>query len=183
MRTKNNRRNVRRTRVSLATTLRRAVTGHLVGRLAVYLPALVPLTLFVLAHLLFLVALILLKSGILPPGQTMHKTLVTWAVYGILPLLFCSYGCFFAVARPASAVLARRFAQWTPATLTLAGGAGYGLSVATTLLIVLEPRSPLRVLFLLAIGMVTGLGNWWVYRKLTVTAVDEVQTSTDIQSA
>ncbi len=183
MRTKRNRHNVRRTRVNLLSSLRRAIAGHVIGRLVLYLPALVPLVLFILAHTVTLVTLILIKSGVMPQGQVMHKTLVTWAVYGFLPLLICSYGCFFAVARPVTATLARRFPDWMPATLTLAGGTAYGLAVTAALMYLLEPASPLRVLFLLAIGMATGLGNWWVYRKLTVAAVQEVQPSTEHGSA
>jgi len=151
--------------------LRRAVSRHLNKHLVVYLPALAPLVFFFLAHGVTVLALILIKSGVLPQGQVLHKTLVTWAVYGILPLLLCSYGCFFAVARPATGVLARRFPEWTPTRLTLAAGAAYGAAVGLALLVLLEPGSLLRVLFLLTVGMATGLGNWLLYRKLTVTVV------------
>jgi hypothetical protein len=138
--------------------------------MVVYLPALAPLVFFFLAHGITLFTLILVKSGVLPQGQAMHKTLVTWAVYGFLPLLLCSYGCFFAVARPATGLLERRFPEWTPARLSLAAGGAYGAAIGIALLLLLAPKALLSALFLLTIGMATGLANWFLYRKLTVVA-------------
>jgi len=161
---------VRRERVSLIAALRKAVARHLARHLVVYVPALLPLVLFFLAHGVTLLTLICIKSGVLQQGYLMHKTVVTWAVYGFLPLLLCSYGCFFAVARPATGMLERRFPEWPPLKLTLMTGAAYGAAVGLALLVLLEPRSLFRALFLLVIGMATGQGNWFLYRKLTVTA-------------
>ena len=159
--------------------LRKAVSQHFSKHLVLYVPALVPLAFFFLAHGVTLLTLILIKSGVLQPGQGLHKIVVTWAVYGFLPLLLCSYGCFFAVARPATVILQRRFPEWPPAMLTLAGGTAYGAVTGLALLLLLASGSPGRALVLFAIGMATGQGNWFLYRKLTAAPPDVLQPQSD----
>lgn len=154
-------------RVAIVPALRRGLAQHFRAHLMVYVPAILPLLLFVLAHGGTLLALILIKSGVLSPDLVMHKTVVTWAVYGILPLLFCSHACFFALARPATGLLARKFPEWAPLHHTMAVGALYGGGVSVALMALLEPNTVQRFCFLLIIGMSTGLGNWFVYRRLT----------------
>lgn len=155
-------------RVAIIPALRRSLVQHFRNHLMVYVPASLPLLLFVLAHTGTLLTLILIKSGVLSPGQVVHKTLVTWAVYGILPLLFCSYVCFFALARPATGFLERRLPEWPPLQHTMAVGALYGGGVSMALMLLLEPSTVQRFCFLLIIGMSTGLGNWSLYRRLTL---------------
>jgi hypothetical protein len=121
-----------------------------------------------MAHLLTLLALICIKSGVLQQEQLIHKTVVTWAVYGFFPLLLCSYCCFFAVAKPVTGLLERKFPHWSPSMLTLSSGAAYGAAMGILLLLLLEPRTLLSAVFLLVIGIVNGLGNWFFYRKLTI---------------
>ncbi|WP_310600688.1 hypothetical protein [Desulfobulbus sp.] len=174
MKNKRNRRNTRRVRISPVSAVRKVLVQHLKKYLIVYVPAVMPLFFFFLAHGITVVTLILIKSGALPQGLALHKTLVTWGVYGVMPLLLCSYGCFFAVARPAAGLLARKFPQWMPDTLTLASGVAYGAAVALVLLLLLAPASIPRVFFLLLIGMTTGLGNWWLYRALTGASAQAV---------
>ena len=118
-----------------------------------------------------LLALICIKSGVMPE-HLMPKTVVTWAVYGFLPLLLCSYGCFFAVARPVTSLLERKCLHLSATMLTLAAGAVYGAAIGSALFLLLEPGTVLNALFLLGIGMATGLGNWFLYRKLTVVATE-----------
>jgi len=168
MRTKKNRRGVRRARVPLAVALRTAVSRHIRSRLVLYVPALVPLLLFLVAHLLALLVLICIKSGVLHQEQSMHKTAVTWAFYGFLPLLLSSYCCFFAVARPVAGLLPHKFPDWSMPMHTLTVGAAYGASMGVLLLLLLEPRTPMNAVFLMVVGIATGLGNWFFYRKLTI---------------
>jgi hypothetical protein len=174
MRTNTKRIGVRRVKkTSLIRRLRQRIARHLKNHLIIYVPAAVPLAFFVIAHALTLVTVILIKSGVLPQSQILHKTVVTWAVYGVLPLLLCSYGCFFAVARPTTGILGQKFPEWPQERLTWTAGAVYGTAVVLALLILLTPGSPLRMFFLLVIGMVTGQGNWLLYRKLTVVPTQE----------
>lgn len=158
-------------RVSLVAMLRQAVSQHFRKHLVVYVPALLPLVFFLLAHGMTLLTLIFIKSGVMQ-GYLMPKTVVTWAVYGFLPLLLCSYGCFFAVARPVTSLMERKFFHLSATMLTLAAGAAYGAAIGIALFLLLEPGTVLNALFLLGIGMATGLGNWFLYRKLTVVATE-----------
>ncbi|MCL1980300.1 MAG: hypothetical protein FWG62_04395 [Proteobacteria bacterium] len=167
MKNKKKRRNTKRARVSPISAVRKAIGHHLKKYLIIYVPAVMPLFFFFLAHAITMVTLVLIKSGVLPQNLTLHKTLVTWGVYGLLPLLLCSYGCFFAVAKPVCGFLARKFPEWMPTTLTLASGGAYGAAVALVLLLLLAPGSLPRVFFLLLIGTTIGLGNWWLYHTLT----------------
>ncbi|WP_028317343.1 hypothetical protein [Desulfobulbus elongatus] len=157
------------------SALRGAIGRHLRKHLVIYVPAAAPLIFVLLAHGITVATLVLIRSGVLPQGLGLHKTLVTWGVYGFLPLLLCSYGCFFAVARPVTGLLTRRYPEWPPAGLTVVSGAAYGAAVALVLLLLLAPGSTLRVFFLLLIGMATGLGNWWLYRALTVAPPQTAQ--------
>jgi hypothetical protein len=170
MRTKRNQRGVRRARVPLALSVRKAVTQHVRKHLVAYVPALLPLAFFFLAHLLTVLTLIFIKSGLLRQEHLLHKTVVTWAVYGFLPLLLCSYLCFFVVARPVTGILERKFPHWTATMLNLSSGGAYGAAMGLFLLLLLEPRTWLNAVFLLFIGMVVGQGNWFFYRKLTADA-------------
>ncbi|MCL2457903.1 MAG: hypothetical protein FWF31_03470 [Desulfobulbus sp.] len=175
MKNKKKRRNTRRLRISPVSAVRKAIIQHLRKYLIVYVPAVMPLFFFFLAHGITVVTLILIKSGVLPQGLALPKTLVTWGVYGLLPLLLCSYGCFFAVARPVTGRLTQRFPGWRPDILTLAAGVAYGAAVALVLLLLLAPGSTLRACFLVLVGMATGLGNWWLYRALTGAPPPTVQ--------
>lgn len=168
MRTTRNRRGVRRARVPLAVALRTAVSRHVRNHLVLYVPAFVPLLVFLVAHLLALVVVICIKSGVLQQEQLIHKTVVTWAFYGFLPLLLSSYCCFFAVARPVTGLLQHKFPDWSTPMHTLASGAAYGAAMGMLLLLLLAPRTPLNAVFLLLVGIATGLGNWFFYRKLTI---------------
>ena len=175
MKNKRNRRNTRRARISPVSAVRKAIGQHLRKHLIIYVPAVMPLFFFLLAHAVTVVTLVLIKAGVLPQGLELHKTLVTWGVYGFLPLLLSSYGCFFTVARPVTGLLARRFPGVMPGILTLASGVAYGAAVGLVLLLLLAPGSIPWVSFLLPVGMATGLGNWWLYRSLTGASAKAVQ--------
>jgi len=177
---KRNRRNTRKARISPVSAVRKAIGQHLRKHLTIYVPAVMPLFFFLLAHAITVATLILIKAGVLPQDLELHKTLVTWGVYGLLPLSLCSYGCFFAVGRPVTGLLARKFPGWMPGILTLLSGVAYGAAVALVLLLLLAPGSMQRIFFLAPVGMATGLGNWWLYRSLTGASAKAVQpTQTD----
>ena len=67
--------------------VRRAFIQHVKKSGTAYAPALAPLVFFFLAHFVSLLAFVFLKAGALRQEQLVHKTVVTWAVFGFLPLL------------------------------------------------------------------------------------------------
>lgn len=174
MHTRRNQRGRQRERVAVIKALRSGLTQHFRTRLMAYVPASLPVLLFILAHGGILLTLILIKSGVLSQAQAVHKTMVTWAVYGILPLFFCSYLCFFVLARPLSDLLTRRFSEWSPLHHTLIVGLLYGVGVSLALMLLFKPNTMQHFCFLLAIGMSTGLGNWFLYRCLTVVPLQQI---------
>ena len=176
MRSKKYQRGAAKTRGSLVAEARKAASEHLRRHAAWHAPAASPVALFFFAHLLTLAAFALMKSGILQQEQLDHKSLVIWSVYGFLPLLLCSYLCFFAVARPVAGILARRFPDWTTTSLELASGAAYGAAVAVSLIALLQPDTWLSAALVLLIGLASGQGNWFIYRKLTAVAACPQET-------
>lgn len=176
MSTQRTQRRARRPRQSPVAELRRALTAHLLKYPALYIPVAMPVVLFFLAHLLTLFAVFGITAGFLSHDQGLHKSALIWAVYGFRLLLPCSYAGFFAVAKPVTRILTNRYSQWPPLQLTLAGGAAYGLAICLILLALLGPSSPGRVLLLLFIGMTTGIGNWYIYRRLVGPEQPETKT-------
>lgn len=155
-----------RRRGSLAAALKQAMNHHFKDHVAWYVPAVFPFFFFILAHLLTLVAFVLIRYHVVPENQSLYHTMVTWSVYGLLPLLLCSYLCFFVLARPGRAYLARKFPQRPVAGLHVMLGILYGAGVGLALLILLQPGFSPKSLLIFLLGMAVGLGNWLVYRKL-----------------
>lgn len=162
------RKSVPRARGSLTREARQAINQHVREHAAWYAPAVSAVAFFLFAHLLTLLAFFLMKSGGMHQEQDVHKIIVTWAVYGFLPLLLCSYLCFFAVARPVTGLLARKCSFWTTTTMHLVTGAVYGAAIGLALLLLLVPDTWFNVLLVFCIGVATGEGNWFFYRKLAV---------------
>jgi len=156
--------------IDLATAvagMRQALGQHFRKNIGSYAPALAPVVLFLLAHVLVLLVLVLMKTGVMAPDQEICKTMVTWAVYGLLPFLLCSYGAFHLAARPAARVLEGKFPHWSASERTLVGGAVYGVALILALVVLLRPENGLNILLLGLIGTAAGLGNWFFYRKCT----------------
>ncbi len=151
---------------SILYGLRKAVTRHLIKNSAPYAPALSPLFFFFLAHIITLLALFCMQTGILQKDQMLYKTMVTWAVYGFLPFLLCSYVSFYCIARPVADLLERRFPFWSSSILNISSGGAYGLAIGLFLVLLLKPHTVLSILLLLLIGLAAGQGNWFFYRKL-----------------
>lgn len=154
--------------IGLATavaTMRRALGQHCQKNIGSYAPAVAPVAFFLLAHVLVLLVLVLMKTGAMAYDQAICKTMVTWAVYGLLPFLLCSYGAFYLVTRPAAAVLEGKFPHWSDRERTLAGGAVYGVALTLALVLLLRPESGFNILLLCLIGVAAGLGNWFFYQK------------------
>jgi hypothetical protein len=168
MKTRKNNRDGQKAGISLVFGLRKALVGHVQQHIVFYVPGLSPVVFFFLAHFVTLLTLICIRSGMLQKELLLYKTVVTWAVYGFLPLLLCSYLCFFAVARPAAAALSRKFPHWTALTLNLSIGAAYGGALSFALFLLLEPGNWFNSVLLLAIGFAVGQGNWFIYRKLAL---------------
>jgi hypothetical protein len=157
---------VQRSGFSIFSSMRRAFTEHIKKNGTSYAPAALPILFFFLAHIITLLILVFIKTGMLHVNQTVCKTVVTWAVYGFLPLLLCSYVSFYFVARPAMGMLARRFPLWSAMVLNLSAGAAYGTALGTALVLLLKPEVWFGTLVLFFIGIVAGEGNWFFYRKL-----------------
>lgn len=154
---------------TVVANMRRTLGQHCQKNIGSYAPALAPVVLFLLAHVLVLLVLVLMKTGVMASDQEICKTMVTWAVYGLLPFLLCSYGAFHLVARRAATVLEDKFPHWSAGERTLAGGAVYGVALILALVLLLRPESGLNILLLCLIGAVAGLGNWFFYRKFART--------------
>lgn len=181
------RRPPKRKRVSIIAALLQGIRHHLVTRVAWYVPAVAPVLLFILAHVLTLIVFILIHCGLFSQNPALYETMVTWAVYGFFPLLLCSYGCFYALARPGISFLAKRFPHWSVSNLHLANGCVYGAGTGLALLALLQPGVGLKSLLLFLIGLISGVGNWQLYLRLvavdplagmqqTETAVDTGET-------
>lgn len=139
--------------------------------------------LFILAHVLTLIVFILIHYGLVAQNPALYETVVTWAVYGFFPLLLCSYGCFFALARPGIFFLAKRFPHWSVSRLHLANGGVYGAGTGLALLALLQPGVGPKSLLLFLIGLTSGVGNWLLYRRLIAVdpldGMQQTETGTD----
>lgn len=147
--------------------IRKALAQHVQKYVAFYAPALSPVLFFLLAHVLALLTLVLMKTGVLQSDQGVCKTVVTWAVYGFIPFLLCSYGSFFLAARPAAVMLARKYPDWSVTLQILATGAVYGAVLVAALVLLLSPDSWIGRFLLVCIGVAAGQANWYFYRRLT----------------
>jgi hypothetical protein len=165
-------RSVRQERITPFAGLRKAITRHLKKYVLVYAPLLCPLLFFLLAHGMTITMLILIKSGLFQQGNILYKTLATWAFYGFLPLLLCSYGCFFAVARPVAGIIERSLPHLSPSMRNQAIASSYGIALVLTLLLLLGFGTLVHALLLIVIGMASGQGTWLFYRTLTVPKED-----------
>lgn len=135
-------------------------------RLSWYIPACAPIAVLLLAHLLTLLGFLFIHVHMASPVQELYKILVTWAVYGFVPLLFCSYLCYFVLARPGLALLARKLPHWSDGQLHLVNGLIYGAGIGLVLLLLLQPGVGAKALMIFLTGLVVGLCNWLLYRKL-----------------
>jgi hypothetical protein len=167
MRTKRNQRTAQKTGISIAHGMRKTFIAHVKKNGVLYAPALAPIAVFFLAHIVFLLAFVLMKIGVLQNGQLVHKTIVTWAVFGFPSLLLSSYLCFYVVTRFAvGGMLVRKFPLWSATMLNLAIGTVYGAGIGIFLVLLRKPEAWFSSLLLLCIGIVAGQGNWLFYRKL-----------------
>jgi mannose/fructose/N-acetylgalactosamine-specific phosphotransferase system component IIC len=145
-----------------------ALRRHFKQHVAWYVPVVAPFLVSVFAHLLALAVFFLDKLNIVRVDLSVYKTMITWAYYGFRPLLLCSYFCFFALARPSITFLAKNMPQWTDTSLHLANGAIYGAGIGLTLLLWLNPGVGPKALLIFVIGLIVGLGNWFIYRFLSL---------------
>jgi len=160
------RRPTKQKQVSLFVALGLLLRRLLLVRVSWYVPAITPLCIFFLAHLLTLVTFILIRNHLVSVEESVYASLVTWSVYGLFPLSLSSYVCFFLVARPAVTLLHHRFSSWSAFNLHLLNGSIYGAAIGLSLLILLQPGVGGKALLLFVIGYACGLGNWQLYRRL-----------------
>lgn len=166
MRTKRNQRTAQKTSLSIVHGMRQVFVQHVKKNGFFYAPALAPIAVFFLAHIIFLLAFVFMKMGILQHEQLAHKTVVTWAVFGFPSLLLSSYLCFYVVNRFAVAVLTHKFSLWSATRLNLLIGSVYGTGIGVFLVLLRKPEAWFSTFLLLCIGIVAGQGNWFFYRKL-----------------
>ncbi len=166
MRIKRNQRTAKKTGISIVHGMRKGFVQHVKKNGVLYAPALAPIVFFFLAHVIYLLAFVLMKMGVLQNEQLVHKAIVTWAVFGFPSLLLSSYLCFYVVNRFAVGVLARKFPLWSATTLNLSIGSVYGGAIGVLLVLLRKPEAWFSALLLLCIGIVAGQGNWFFYRKI-----------------
>lgn len=166
MKSTRRRRPAKRKQVSIRAALSQGLRRLLITKVGWYAPAVVPVLLSILAHLLTLIVFILIRCGLVAQNPMLYTHMITWAVYGCIPFLLCSYGVFFVLARPGIQVLAQKFPHWSATSLHLATGCIYGIATGLALLLLLQPGVGPKSLLLFLVGLISGVGNWYFYRKL-----------------
>jgi len=167
----------------MRAALGQGVRSLLTTRVAWYAPAVFPVLLSVSVHLLTLITFILIRCELVAQNQLLYTNMVTWAVYGFIPLLLCSYAGFLMLARPGIQVLAQKLPHWSTSSLHLANGCIYGITTGLALLALLQPGVGPKSLLLFLVGLISGIGNWWFYRKLVsedpLSCVKRVESDDD----
>ena len=133
-----------------------------------YAPVSAPVLFLLLAHLVSLPAHILLKATGLLAHQAFFDTMLTWSVYGFLPVVLGSYVSFHAVARPVAALIEQRQASLRESVplLFLLPGAMYGAVIGCGLLVLLRPGSSSGELVLFLFCLLIGMLNWFLYCQM-----------------
>jgi len=168
MKSTRKRRPAKRRQVSIKAALGQGLHHLLTTRVSWYAPAVVPVLLSILVHLLTLITFILIRFELIAQHQMLYTNMITWAVYGFIPLLLCSYTVFFVLARPGIQMLARKLPHWSASSLHLTNGLVYGITTGLALLLLLQPGVGPKSLLLFLVGLISGVGNWYLYRKLVV---------------
>ncbi len=166
MKSTQRRRPPKRKKVSIRAALSQGLRHLLTARVGWYAPAVVPVLLSILAHLLTLVAFLLIRCGLVSQNPMLYTNMITWGVYGFIPLLLCSYAVFFVLTRVGIQALVQKLPHWSTVSLHLAIGGGYGIATGLALLLLLQPGVGPKSLLLFLVGLISGLGNWYFYRKL-----------------
>ena len=162
---RNQKRGSRSVNVSLAAMGRRLVR-HVKKHPAAYAPAVAPVLLLLCAHVISIPAHMVLKTAGLMQYQNVFDSMLTWGVYGFLPLVLVSYAAFHGVARPVASLLARKWPAMSATMFGLAPGAAYGVVAGIGFLALLRPGSEVGTLLLLLFCLLTGIVNWLFYRKM-----------------
>ncbi len=144
----------------------RRLARHVKKHPAVYAPAVAPVLLLLCAHVISIPAHMVLKTAGLMQYQNVFDSMLTWGVYGFLPLVLVSYTAFHGVARPFAGLLARRWPAIPAAVFALAPGVAYGVVAGVGFLALLRPGSGVGTLLLLLFCLLTGIVNWFFYRKM-----------------
>lgn len=150
----------------MRTALGQGVRHLLTTRVGWYAPAVFPVLLSIFAHLLTLITFLLMRCGLVAENQMLYINMITWAVYGFVPLLLCSYAGFLMLARPGIQMLAQKLPHWSVASLHLANGCIYGTATGLGMLALLQPGVGPKSLLLFLVGLISGMGNWWFFHKL-----------------
>lgn len=145
-----------------------------------YAPAAGPVGLVLLTHIIAVPAHILFKSSAQMNALALVDSILTWSVYGFLPLLLLSYCCFHGVARSVARIVKQHWDTAPPMMLSLLPGVTYGAVAAMGFLILLRPGTEFVALVIFAVCLLIGMLNWFVYRQLSRN--DSHRTDATIES-
>ena len=179
---KRNLKRVKRTFLPRPSGLAKSLLRHVIRHPLVYAPAAGPVALVLLAHIVAVPTHILLKSSAQINALALVDSVLTWSVYGFLPLLLLAYGGFHAVARPVAQILRQRWEDAPPVALSLLPGVAYGAVAGMGFLLLLRPGSELAELVVFAICLLIGILNWFVYRQLCPEDVGRPDTAIEPQN-
>lgn len=164
---KRNLKRVKRTFFPRPSVLAKSLLAHVRRHPLIYAPAVGPVVLVLLTHIIAVPAHILFKSSARINAMTLVDSILTWSVYGFLPLLLLSYGCFHGVARSVAQMLKQQWDNAPPAVIGLLPGIAYGAVAAMAFLILLRPGSEYIELAIFTVCLLIGMLNWFVYRLLS----------------
>ena len=163
---KRNLKRVKRTFWPRPAVLAASLLRHIKRHPLIYAPLAGPVLLVLLAHMIAVPAHILLKSSAHGEAMAIVDAMLTWSVYGFLPLLLLSYASFHAVARPVVRILRQHWESAPPVAFNMLPGTAQGAIAGMGFLILLRPGSELAELVLFGICLLIGMLNWFVYRRL-----------------
>ena len=165
----------RRARFSLLVPLRRIV-GHVAAHPKLYGPALSPVLLLLLAHVVVVPIIVFLKMKGVSASHTVIGTVLAWAVLGFLPFLALSYLAYFLAARPLSHLVQEQRPEWPNSRVEALSATAYAIGLFVCMFLLIRPASAKGDLILLGCCVAAGLVHWSFYRRFAGTADQPAKT-------
>ncbi len=151
-------------RFSLWAPFRR-IAGHVAGHPKLYGPALSPVLLLLLAHVVVVPIIVFLKMKGASASHTLFGTVLVWAVLGFLPFLGLSYLSYFMAARPLTHLIAEKRPDWPGARVEALSATAYAAGLFVGMFLLIRPASVTGDLILLGCCVAAGLLHWFFYRR------------------
>lgn len=154
----------RGTRFSLGAPFR-LIVSHVAAHPKLYGPALSPVLLFLLAHVVVLPIIVLLKMKGASASHTLFGTVLAWAVLGFLPFLGLSYLSYFMAAKPLAHLVQDKLPDWSAARVEALSATAYAAGLFVGMFLLIRPASVAGDLILLGCCVTAGLLHWSFYRR------------------